>query len=196
MKDLGIVSRIFGMEIDWERNKRKLFVTQSSHVIKILEKFGMAFAKLVSTPLTKHFKISMRDSLDIDEEKELMKKIPYANTIGYLMYLMVCRRPNLRHSATLVSRHISNPGKLHWKAIKWVLKYLKGTSEEGAMFDGLQQSIKVEGFVDSNYVRDLDRRKSIIGYFFKFGVGLVSWKATLQHIMALSTTEAEYITTT
>jgi hypothetical protein len=50
------------------------------------------------------------------------------------------------------------------------------------------------GFVDSGYAGDLDKRISITGYVFTFGDCAISWKATLQSIVALSTTEAEYMT--
>lgn len=50
--------------------------------------------------------------------------------------------------------------------------------------------------MDSDYAGDLDRRRSLIGYMFTFNGCLISWKATLQHVVALSTTEAEYIVAT
>ncbi|KAK8918322.1 hypothetical protein KSP39_PZI021772 [Platanthera zijinensis] len=53
----------------------------------------------------------------------------------------------------------------------------------------------LEGFVDSDYAGDLDRRRSTSGYIFLLGGGPISWKATLQDIVVLSTTEAEYIAT-
>jgi hypothetical protein len=49
-------------------------------------------------------------------------------------------------------------------------------------------------YVDSDYAADLDRRRSIIGYVFTVGSCAVSWRATLQSVVALSTTEAEYMT--
>lgn len=64
------------------------------------------------------------------------------------------------------------------------------------MFDGSQQNLKLECFIDSDYTGDLNRRRSIIGYLFNYGGGLVSMKATLQYIVALSTTMAEYIVAT
>jgi len=54
----------------------------------------------------------------------------------------------------------------------------------------------VVGYVDSNYAGDLDRRRSLSGYIFTLCNSVISWKATLQSIVALSTTEAEYILVT
>lgn len=54
----------------------------------------------------------------------------------------------------------------------------------------------VVGFVDSDYVGDLDRRRSLTGYIFTLSGYAVSWKATLQPTVALSTTKAEYMALT
>ncbi|PKI45901.1 hypothetical protein CRG98_033700 [Punica granatum] len=37
---------------------------------------------------------------------------------------------NIAHSVGVVSRFLSNPGKEHWNAVKWILRYLRGTSKE------------------------------------------------------------------
>jgi hypothetical protein len=48
--------------------------------------------------------------------------------------------------------------------------------------------------VDSDYAGDLDKRRSLAGYMFTVGDCVVSWRATLQPVVAQSTTEAEYMT--
>nr|GEY42872.1 retrovirus-related Pol polyprotein from transposon TNT 1-94 [Tanacetum cinerariifolium] len=52
------------------------------------------------------------------------------------------------------------------------------------------------GFVDSDYAKDPDKGRSITGYAFLVQGCVVTWKATLQHVVALSTTEAEYMALT
>lgn len=54
----------------------------------------------------------------------------------------------------------------------------------------------VEGFVDSDYAGNLDTRKSLTGFVFTFFGTSISWKTILQSVVALSTTEAEYIAVT
>ncbi|GKC30259.1 hypothetical protein Tco_1037553 [Tanacetum coccineum] len=56
--------------------------------------------------------------------------------------------------------------------------------------------VKIIGFVDSDYAKDPDKGRSITGYAFLVQGCVVSWKATLQHVVALSTTEAEYMALT
>ena len=124
-----------------------------------------------------------------------MSHVPYASAIGSLMYAMICTRPDLAHAVSMVSRYMHNPGKDHWSAVKWIFRYLKGTSDIGLVFDKTTTN-DVVGFVDSDYGGDLDRRRSLSGYIFTLCNGAISWKATLQSIAALSTTEAEYIAAT
>ncbi|KAE8715745.1 hypothetical protein F3Y22_tig00110160pilonHSYRG00324 [Hibiscus syriacus] len=49
------------------------------------------------------------------------------------------------------------------------------------------------GYVDSDYAGDLDNRRSMTGYIFTLGGGPICWKSTVQSVVALSTTEAEYM---
>lgn len=50
----------------------------------------------------------------------------------------------------------------------------------------------MDRYVDSNYSIDLDRRKSLSGYLFKFAEECLSWKDSLQHVVALSFIESKH----
>ena len=151
----------------------------------------MEKAKVVSCPLANHFRLSSKQSPSIDEEKEEMDKVPYASAIGSLMYAMVCTRPDIAHSVGVVSRFLSNPGKKHWAAVKWILRYLHSTSKMCLSF-GNANPVLV-GYTDADMAGDVDSRKSTLGYLITFAGGAVSWQSKLQKSVALSTTEAEFI---
>uniref|UniRef100_A0A803KNZ2 Reverse transcriptase Ty1/copia-type domain-containing protein n=1 Tax=Chenopodium quinoa TaxID=63459 RepID=A0A803KNZ2_CHEQI len=55
---------------------------------------------------------------------------------------------------------------------------------------------KVQGYVDADFGGEVDRCKSTTGYIFTVGNTTVSWMLQLQKIVALSTTEAEYVAVT
>ena len=42
-----------------------------------------------------------------------MAKVPYASTIGSLMYAMLCTRPNITYTVSMTNRFQSNPGLEH-----------------------------------------------------------------------------------
>ena len=47
--------------------------------------------------------------------------------------------------------------------------------------------------MDSDYAGNIDDRRSTIGYVFTLSGGPVCWKSILQSLVAMSTTEAEYM---
>ena len=115
------------------------------------------------------------------------------------MYAMVCTRPDIAHAVSLVSRFMANPGKAHWQALKWILRYIKGSLGRVLVYGGVRNSRRttaIEGFVDSDYAGCLDSRKSLTGFVFTAFGTAISWKASLQKVVALSTTEVEYIALT
>lgn len=64
-----------------------------------------------------------------------MSRVPYACAVGSLMYAMVCTRLDIAHAVSVVSRYMSKLDKEHWKVVQWILRYLRGTSKYGLMFD-------------------------------------------------------------
>ena len=108
MKDLGQAKKILGMEIIQDKEQGPLFVTQCGYLRKVVAKFGMSESKVVQTPLAAHFKLSTGMSPKDEEEMKSREIIPYATAVGRLMCAMVCTRPDLAYSASLVSRFMSN----------------------------------------------------------------------------------------
>ncbi|KAG8488772.1 hypothetical protein CXB51_016789 [Gossypium anomalum] len=167
MKDLRPAEKIFGMEILKDRKASKLYLSQKGYIEKVLCRFNMQSAKLVSTPLAAHFRLLSALSPQSDDEIEYMSHVLYSSVVGSLMYAMVCSRPDLSYAISAVS------------------KYTFGRTRDGVI-----------GYVDANFAGDLDRRRSLTGYVFTIGGCAISWKATLQTTVALSTTEAEYMAIT
>ncbi|KAG8483260.1 hypothetical protein CXB51_022251 [Gossypium anomalum] len=194
MKDLGPAKKILGMEILRDRKTSKLYLSQKGYIEKLLCRFNMRSAKPVSTPLAAHFRLSSTLSPQSDDEIEYMSHVPYSSAVGSLMYAMVCSRPDLSYAVSAVSRYMANPGKEHWKAVQWILRYLRGTIDVCLQFGRTEDG--VIGYVDADFAGDLDRRRSLTGYVFTIGGCAISWKATLQTTVALSTTEAEYMAIT
>ena len=191
MKDLGAARQILGMSIVRDKGAGTLKLSQQKYIRKVLEKFNMTDAKARSTPMGSQLKLSKKQSPKTDEDKEEMAKIPYASAVGSLMYAMVCTRPDIAHAVGVVSRFMSNPGKEHWEGVKWLLRYLKGTSKVTLCFR--RKKVVLEGFADADLGGCADSGKSTTGYVFTIGGTAISWMSRLQKSVALSTTEAEYM---
>ncbi|KAF2296401.1 hypothetical protein GH714_037754 [Hevea brasiliensis] len=158
MKDLGTVKKLLGMEITRDRSVGKLFLSQQAYFEKVL---NMNNAKPVTVPFVAHFKLSADMSPKTDEEMEHMSSVPYSSAFGSIMYAMVCTRRDISHAVSVVSRYMACPGKEHWQAVKWILRYLKGTTDIGLTFDRAKMSDSVVSYVDSDFTGDLDKRRSL-----------------------------------
>ena len=119
MKDLGEAKKILGMEIERDRVKGSLKLTQKSYLQKMLKKFSFDDnAKIVSTPLAPHFKLSALMSHVSVKDRDYMSKVLYASAVGSLIYAMVCTRSDLSQAVSMISIYIHDPGKGHWEAVK------------------------------------------------------------------------------
>lgn len=191
MKYLGEVNTILGMRVTRERKNRIIHIDQSKYINGMLVYFGMGDCHPISTPLDSNQKISA-EMCPIDEDEKLeMGKIPYREAIGSLLYLAQITRPDINYAVNLLSRYSTNPGKGHWQAVKRIFRYLKGTSLLGITYGKVIHD--VVGFCDADWAGDLDKRKSTTGYIFIMNGGAISWSTKKQPTVALSTTEAEYM---
>ena len=132
MKDIGEAKKILGKKITWDKATRTVWLTQKQYLKKVLQWFGIEEnAEPISTPLASQFKLSEKLSLSTEKEKQYIAQVPYASLVGSLMYTMVCIRPDLSQSVSMISRYMRDLGKKYWEAAKWVLKYIKGTEDLG-----------------------------------------------------------------
>ena len=77
--------------------------------------------------------------------------------------------------------------------MKWIFRYLKGTAEHEILFSRQPKTNSVVGYVDADYAGEVDNRRSTTCYLFTLSRGPICWKSTLQSIVAMSITEAEYM---
>jgi len=87
---------------------------------------------------------------------------------------------------------MSKLGKEHSTTMKWVFRYLHGTSDYGLCYQGrprLDNILDICGFIDADWAGDLDDRRYTSGYVFNLFGAAFSWMSKRQSIVALSTTE-------
>ena len=137
----------------------------------------MLKAKPVTTPLAAHFRLSSALCPKSDEEVDYMSRVPYSSAVGSLMYAMVWSRPDLAYAISAVSRYMEKPGKEHWKAVQWIMRYLCGSNSVCFQFGRTRDG--AVGYVNSNYAGDHDKRRSLTEYMFTIRGCAISWKATL-----------------
>ena len=120
-----------------------------------------------------------------------MEITQYRAMIGSLLYL-TASRPDIMFAVCLCARFQSCPKESHLKAVKRILKYIKGTQNLGLWY-GKQSELDLVGYTDADFAGDRMDRKSTSGTCQFLGGSLVSWSSRKQTSVALSTAEAEYV---
>ncbi|XP_073814329.1 uncharacterized protein [Musca autumnalis] len=100
-------------------------------------------------------------------------------------------RPDIAYAVNFMSQFNSNYTEEHWKAVKRILRYLKGTLDYGLLFKKTNENLF--GVVDADWGGNISDRRSYSGYAFILAGGAISWEARKQRTVSLSSTEAEYI---
>ena len=91
----------------------------------------MQDSKSVKVPIPVGVRLSAEQCPTTQEEEEDMSRAPYASAVNSLIDAMVYTKLDIAHVVGVLSRFMSKPGKEHWTTMKWVFRYLHGTSDYG-----------------------------------------------------------------
>ncbi|WRX11051.1 Reverse transcriptase [Theobroma cacao] len=191
MKDLGETTYILGIKIYRDRSKRLLGLSQSLYIDKVLKRFSMMESKKGHLPMSQGIYLSKDMCPKNQKERDHMDKIPYALVIGFIMYVMLCTRPDVSCTLSVMSRYQANLGESHWITVKNILKYLRRTKDVFLVYGGGE--LQVRGYTNASFQIDKDDSKSQSGYVFTLNRSVVSWKSSKQKMTADSIIEVEYI---
>jgi len=205
MTDLGPVRCFLGIEIERDRPRRTLQIHQQRAVRKLLATYGFSQCNGHWTPQPMGSKLRR---LDPDSDSETFPeasrptrmgnpldsdgKRRYQSIVGSLMWLMLCTRPDLAFTVSMLSKFNDRPTTEHLAAATYTLRYLRNTANLAIQYSAQNSDMPV-GYTDSDFAGDPDDRKSTSGYVFMLAGGAVSWRARKQPLVAFSTVEAEYI---
>ena len=192
--DHGPIKWFLGFEIKRDRKSRTIAINQHAYIEKMVERFSLTNAKRVTTPMDPNVQFSTDQCPSTTNKLARMKGVPYSEAIGSVLWPVVVSRPDAAYAIGVLAQFIQNPGLAHWEALKRVITYLGSTKDLWLTFGGRSKTL-VEGFCDADWASN-KHRHSISGYSFHFGCGTVSWSSKKQYIIALSSTEAEYIAQT
>ena len=195
--DLGPTSWLLGVEITHDRAERSLSLSQRQYIISLLEHFNLSDCNPVSTPMDPSIKLSASMSPSTPEDIQAMHSISYLQAVGALMYLAVATCPDISYTVGVLARFNKNPGLQHWKAVKHLFRSLKGTLDLKLTYAPSPSSDSLfVTYSDADHGGNPDNGRSTGGYVVKMGTGAISWSSCLQSIIALSTTEAEFVAST
>jgi hypothetical protein len=168
------------------KSEGRITVDQTSYLTKVLQRFGMENARTAPTPLPMGY-VPISNSEPVDEK--LRHK--FQQVIGSLLYIMLGTRPDIAYAVTKLSQFAANPTQMHLDKALYICRYLVGTPDYSIVYESNGGGICA--WADSDWASDSTTRRSTTGYMIKLAGGIFSWNSRAQKTVALSSTEAEYM---
>ncbi|GJR02988.1 retrotransposon protein, putative, ty1-copia subclass [Tanacetum coccineum] len=157
----GEATFILGIKIYRDRTKRLIRLSQSAYMDKILKRFKMENSKRGNTSMQEIFDLNKTQGASTPEEVKRMQNVPYASTVGSIMYAVRCTRPDVAFTQNITSCFKHNPGEPHWTAVKTILKYLRNTKDMFLVYGGNPEAeLRVDWYCNTRFETDRDDIKS------------------------------------
>ncbi|GJR19898.1 uncharacterized mitochondrial protein-like protein [Tanacetum coccineum] len=166
MLDLGELTYYLGIEVS--QGKDYVEIKQERYAMKILKEAGMEDCNATLCPMEPGLKLSKA------EDEPEVEATQYRKVVGCLCYLLHTR-PNLTYSVGVVSRYMQSLRESHARAIKQILRYLKGTTSFGIKYNG-SNDMKLIGYMDSSHDVDVDDGRSTTGHVFYLCTSPITWE--------------------
>ena len=161
-------------------------INQQAYLEVMAAKFRVADMKPIWIPMEPSMALELKGDGDPAE-------VPYQEVVGHVLWPVMVTCPDILFAVSALVQFTQNLAVVHWKAIKWVMIYLYTMRSRWLTFGGASR--EVMGYCDADWGLQMDRH-SILGYVFTCGIGAVMWSSKQQPIIALLSTEAEYIAMT
>ena len=160
---------------------------QRQYIQSLLKRYGLSQAKMATTPADINVKLVKDDGVS-----KPVNQVNYQPMVGSLLYASIATRPDSAQAVEAVSKFNSCPTEAHLTAVKRIFHYLKGTINFCVKYEKSTDKHLAE-FSDANWAGDMTDRHSITGNLFMMSGAAINWFSRKQPVVALSTTEAEYV---
>ena len=192
--ELGQPKFVLGIAITRDHSARTVSLSQTAKIDQLVEEYGQTDARPTDVPMVPGTQLRRPDKTAPvpSEIADWIERTPYRSLVGSLMHLSVATRPDISYAVGRLSSFLDCYRLEHWVAATRVLRYLKGTRLYTLTLGG-KNPLCLTGYSDSDYANCVDTSRSIGGYCFTLGSGMISWGSRKQKTVADSSCYAEYI---
>ena len=151
----NVANEYVGMEIQRNKDNRVLKIRQAGYMRKLLKKFNMLEAKLVSTPAEPGIYLNKSDN------KNNLVNVPYLEAIISLSFLSRISMPDIKFAVNYLRQFLDSYDQEHWRDVKRIFRYLIGTIDVGLVYgngrsstglvDFEESSAQLVGYTDADY---------------------------------------------
>nr|GEU53890.1 copia protein [Tanacetum cinerariifolium] len=151
----------------------------------------------VMHPLAPHYKRKTRSNHDTkrcrdSNHSSSSTALNHSSSSHHIDENVDDNEPDIMFSVCLCARFQGAPKTSHLEAVKRIFQYIKGTTHLGLWYpDGT--GIETIVYADFDHAGDYVERKITSGIYTFMGCCLTSWFSKKQTALAISTTEAEYV---
>jgi len=180
-----------GMEIIHNVKLGTMQLNQATTTRVLLERAQMTQSNAVNTPVVAGAIFSKTDCpADASTNTSTTE---FRSLIALLNFISCWTRPDITFIVNKLCKFMSNPGELHWKMLKHLLRYMGGTIEHGLFFSiDKSSSNPLIGYSDSSFGDCPDSGRSTLAYVFLYHGCVLSWFSKLNTYVTLSTNQSEY----
>jgi hypothetical protein len=194
IKETDSVEFALGMQLTHDRERGTATLSMEAYWDRLLARYHFDDLKPKSTPFPAGISLSANQSPRTEEDTYFMKDKRYAEILDGIQFGQAACRPDITYATNVLSRFIQNPGRLHWNALIHLVRYIVGTKSIGiTYYRDAPGGLNPITFTDSDYAACIDSRRSTTGVVTIMAGGPTFWMSKRQDVVALSTTEAEYI---
>ena len=189
VKYLGPIQKCLGINVRCDKESGTIQLDQTDYITSLLNNFGMAGCRSCNTPMDPN---SDPSSTLSPQTAFNPANIPYQNAVGSLLYLVQATRPDLAFAVSTISRFNQCFNESHWNMIKRIFRYVQGTKNLALTYTK-NADTNITGYCDASWATDPADPRSTTGYVFSVQGGAICWNSRKQSTVALSSTEAEYL---
>jgi hypothetical protein len=183
-----------GIAISHNHPKCSISISQTTKIDKIVDEYRQRDSHPVDTPMVAGLQLRRPDKTvpTPSEITDWADRTPYRSLVGSLMYISVAMCPDISYAVSRLSSFLDCYRPEHWEAAIRIICYLKGTRTHVLTLGG-KNPLALKGYSDLDYANCIDTSRSIGGYCFTLGSGMVSWSSRKQPTVTDSSCYAEYI---